>query len=121
MQAQPPSADVMSRRFRNRVIDCLEIAADPECHVMFGPASIVNWWGDWREAALGPPPAASLSKDELAAVVAFDAAWETLVADTPDPMPDLSALSEEPSWRCFVTCARTALDLLSRTGRLREE
>ncbi|MFY2763694.1 hypothetical protein [Arenimonas sp. MALMAid1274] len=112
---------VMSQRIRNRVIDCLEIAADESKQDAFGPDGVVNLWEDWRGAALGPPPISSLTPDELAAVYAFDAMWVALAEGTSNPMPALAELRQIPLWQSFVAAARCALAELSQVGRLPED
>lgn len=38
--------DDMSRRIRNRVIDCMELVVVEATHPRLGPDSLVNWWED---------------------------------------------------------------------------
>ena len=111
----------MSRRVRNRVIDCMELVADEDARVRFGPDSLVNWWDDWREAALGPPPVPSLSSEELAATLVFDRAWQDLADGTSNPMPPAAELAHHPLWGAFVAAAQNALAVFSVTGRLPED
>jgi hypothetical protein len=121
MEHSSPLEAVMSQRIRNRVIDCLEIVADESSQAAFGPDGLINWWEDWREAALGPPPLPSLAPNEHAVVAAFDMTWLALAEGTPNPMPPLAELREDPLWQAFVGAAQRALAVLSKVGRLPED
>lgn len=112
--------DDMSRRIRNRVIDCMELVVGEAARPSFGPGALVNWWEDWREAALGPPPVSSLSSEELAAMLVFDRAWQDLADGTSNPMPPAAELVHDPLWKAFVAAAQSALVVFSATGRLQE-
>lgn len=112
--------DDMSRRIRNRVIDCMELVVVEATHPRLGPDSLVNWWEDWREAALGPPSASGLSSEELAATRVFDQAWQDLADGTGNPMPPAAELVHDPLWKAFVAAAQRALVVFSATGRLPE-
>jgi hypothetical protein len=121
MQHQSCSEKVLLQRIRNRAIDCLEIAADEDAHASFGPNAVINWWDDFRDAALRPCPISSLSKAEVAALLDFDAAWNAVANGTSNPMPSLPDLTQDPQWQTFVAAARHALSIFSILGRLPED
>lgn len=117
MQDSRPSDDTLSRRFRNRAIDCLELVQSQVADAN----GMINWWDDWREALLGPPPASSLSNEELEALLMFDRAWDEFATSTPDPVPPISELSDDKSWQAFQTAAARALLVFYKAGRSPEE
>ena len=117
MQDSRPSDDTLSRRFRNRAIDCLELVES-----QFVDANgMINWWDDWREALIGPPPATSLSNEELEALLIFDRAWEEFATATPNPVPPISELGNDKSWHAFQAAAARALLVFNKVGRSPEE
>ena len=111
------SDEILSGRIRNRAIDCLELVHSRALDAN----GMINWWDDWREAVLGPPPTQSLSAEELEALVSFDQAWQELVRTTPNPAPPINELGNFEPWRAFKTAATQALDVFTKTGRSIDE
>ena len=116
MEDSRSSDDELSRRFRNRAIECLELVESQ----VIDTNGMINWWDDWRDALLGPPPASSLSNEELEALLMFDRAWNEFVAATPNPAPPISEL-DDTSWQAFHAAAARALLVFNKVGRSPEE
>ena len=129
MEHPSPSARVVEQRVRNRIIEYLALVADYEAQRRYDearianvPNELINQWEDWS------PPDGRITSDsgvyseaEVSALSTFEAEWEWVVANTPDPLPTLQTLHELPEWERLRQAAEHALRTLSERGPLPED
>jgi hypothetical protein len=129
MSAEDHIPAAIEARIRNRIIEYLELAASFEAQVAYQarapvhvPHEVINQCRDWvpEDPAERFSASPAFSYDELAAVTAYDALWNEVAAETPDPLPALSELQSSAAWRRLRDGARRALAVFAARGRLPE-
>ena len=119
---------IVMQRVRNRIIEYLECASSYQdqreyqahqvCHV---PGEMINQWEDSVYADIDAYAPPVFSQDEQAAMRRFQAAWESVCDDTPNPLPDLEVLIGTEPWDRLRAAAEAALRVFARRGKLDEE
>lgn len=123
---------LVSRRIRNRIIEYLQLVANPEAQLDYQsgvpsahvPSEIIDQWEDW---VLGDPATWSEAlspevyvSEEIEAMQRFHATWDAVVEATPDPLPPLPETLKLAAWAELSCAASDALEVFSRRGRLPE-
>jgi hypothetical protein len=116
---------VVINRIRNQIINYLALASsfDEQAEYQLAvphinvPNEIINQWEDWvqedwRRYVTEPV----FSKDEVVAVGKFYAAWDSVAAATPDPLPPLEALWASSEWQLLALSAKEALIVFQFRG-----
>lgn len=127
VQDPNPSLQLLKQRIRENIIDYLDIASSAEeqldyerrvpiAHV---PSEMINMWEDSVDAAdfdWFAPPVFSLAERE--AIRSFHAVWDSVAAETPDPMPyTIAALIGSAPWDRLMRAAQRAAAIFHRRGR----
>lgn len=126
-----PSARVVEQRIRNRVMECLELAASfdeqrryeravPIAHV---PYEVIEQWADNfpREPRPDTDLLSVYSTDEVAAIREVDAACDAAADALPDNYPSLDLAQALPEWATLRRVAEAALGVFVRRGRMPED
>lgn len=127
-----PSPGLVEQRIRNRVIEYLELASSYEAQleyqsstpIAFVPHEVIEQWADWSPVDQSRWPGRltdPYSADEIAAMRAYHAEWEWVIAHTPDPLPELSETQQLPEWKRLREAAEAALRPFLERGRLSED
>ncbi len=126
-----PSERVVEQRIRNRVIECLDLAASFEVQRQYEmdvpiehvPYEVINMWEDYFPQH--PPGGAEIlavySPEEVEAIRNFDAAWEVAADALSDDYPSLAAVQVLAEWGQLRDAAAAAGAVFARRGRLPED
>lgn len=118
------SPEVVARRVRNRIIECLELASSfaSQRGSQLPAAEIMEIWADWVREPVEEwyrPP--TYTEDEQAAIIQFQAIWEDVADNTPDPLPELDVVQRLPEWERLRSAAEEALGVFRTRGKLPED
>ncbi len=121
---------VVLNRIRSQIISYLELVssreeqieyhlAAPKVHV---PSEVINQWEDWvatdwRSYICEPV----FTREEIDAVGAFYAVWDSVATATPDPLPQLSELWLGSDWQRLALAATSALVPFQLRGHVPEQ
>ena len=115
---------VVSRRIRNRIIECLDWIIECE----FAPPDIglnelVNIWDDWTQKPFDergyPPP--TYTPSEIDQIMSVDSAMTAFCDATPDSIVDDHQAQRLPEWHRLVDAARSAYGMMMLRGKLPED
>jgi hypothetical protein len=126
-----PSRRVVDQRIRNRIIECLELAASYDDQLAYEtsvpfvnvPYEVINGWEDWV-----PPPPRTLVNDlsvfstaELQAIDDFRPAWDAAGDAIGDDHPSVRDVQAMPEWSELRQRAEAALTVFRDRGKLPED
>ncbi len=128
--ASNPSAMLILQRIRNRITEYFELASsyqeqrayDAAGSIAFVPNEIINQWEywvneNWRGCCVTPV----FSAEEQAAVADFDAVWNAVADETPNPLPPLECVIGTEPWERLRIAATGALCVFRVRGKLSED
>lgn len=123
---------LVSRRIRNRIIEYLELVANPETQMDYQarvpvahvPSEVINQWEDWTSGDPAMWPEALSAEvyvpEEIEAMQRFHATWTAVAGATPDPLPPLPEILNLAEWAKLSRSASDALAVFSHRGPLPE-
>jgi len=121
---------LLAQRIRNRIIEVLELSSSfeeqlayqasvPIAHVA---AEVIEQWQDFvNPQSLPQITGPVFSDDEVAAIHAFNAVWDNVADDVPEPLPSLETLQLSEPWERLRTAALSSLSVMGRRGRFPED
>lgn len=116
------SPEMVDRRIRNRIIECLEIAADAAALAEFGAFSFINLWDDWVQPPIAERYAAPVfTAAEAKAIQAFHDTLDQAAQATDADITRPEELSSRAPWRAVLAGAAAALSVFLERGRLPED
>lgn len=126
-----PSDRVIAQRIRNRVIECLEVAASFEKQVEYAlavpyvnvPYEVINGYEDWVSAdpRTNSDISPVYSSAEADVLGTFHDAWNVAADALSDDFPSVAEAQSMPEWVSLRTAAQAALAVFEQRGRLSEE
>ena len=131
MNSDKPSKRVVDQRIRNRIIECLELAASYEDQLAYEtnvpfvnvPYEVINQWDDWVPA---PPrtPVNDLSVftwPELQAIEKLRPVWDAAGDAIGDAYPSVREVQAMSEWNELRQHAEEALAVFRERGSLPED
>ncbi|MDH5409142.1 MAG: hypothetical protein OEY00_11085 [Gammaproteobacteria bacterium] len=122
MNSEEISKKILYQRIRNRIIEVLEITADPSQHEKFGGDEIICMWEDWVDDQKLPEYVEPVfSQEEQTAISEYHKIWNEVADNTPHLMPSVNELVKNAYWQKLIKQAEKALTVFSIKGRYSEE
>ena len=121
MGEERPTHQLVLQRIRNRIIEYLKAASEPETYEMAfgGGGEAFEQWDDWYSADHHYPPPV-FSDEERRALSMVHYAIE-LASERTSFSPSLEELRKSSEWQEVVSTARASLEVFMKRGTLSEE
>ena len=116
------SDTLLAQRWRNRIIESLEVFASLEQQMLIGADETINMWEDCineERLKIFIPPA--VTSEEREAILKFHEVWEEVADSAPQFMPPVEELLPTAAWQKLMATAEEALLIFYKRGRLNED
>jgi hypothetical protein len=132
VEERAPSRRVVEQRVRNRIIECLDLAASYEEQAEYeatappfvnAPYEVINQWGDWvpTDPRTDAKHLSVFSAEEVRAMREFQGVFDGVVKALPNDSPTISDVQALPAWNHLRIAASKASEVFAVRGKMPED